>query len=266
MDSDAALQRPDPLRSLRLIAWAALACLPLAACMDAETLGAAPASRVVISGTPTWSSGIGELLNLKCAVCHQVPRLPSSPDNVPPDLDLRFEKTYGAIRAAEDIAAQISLGTLRHEIVYDDGTYSRPVKVTIRTMPLPFATPLYTDEITALETWAGNVLAAQSAYTSPALSGANPMTAADGELLYKRYCQACHGADGSGPPVQWPLRGYTAGGGPAFARAILSTNPKLPMNSWPVLVQLANLCTPVGTPTTCNGTQLDAIATYLAQF
>jgi len=45
-----------------------------------------------------------------------------------------------------------------------------------------------------------------------------------------------------------------------------STAPQYPMNTWPELVQMANLCTPAGAPTTCNGTQLDAIAAFLAQF
>src|SRR5712691_9503731 len=95
---------------IRASAWAVLlACLALGGCMDASTLGQEPADHVIITGTPTWSNGIGQLVNLKCAICHQAPRLPSSPGNVPADMDLRFESTYGAIRAAEDIAAPISL-------------------------------------------------------------------------------------------------------------------------------------------------------------
>ena len=243
--------------------------LMLAGCNNATTLGQEPADHVVISGTPTWSNGIGQLVTLKCAVCHQVPRLALSPQNVPVDLDLRYEKTFGAIRGAEDVASQISLGVLQHSLVYDDGTYTNVgLNVTIQQMPLNFATPLYADEITALQTWAGNVLAAEVSNppTSPILSGANPMTAADGELLYKRNCQSCHGIYGAGGQVNWPLRGYTASGGPAFAKAILSTAPKYPMNDRPELVTFANLCTPAGAPTTCNGTQLDAIAAFLAQF
>lgn len=258
----------EPGTGVRVAVLAALlASLPLAACMDASTLGQEPADHVVITGIPTWSNGIRQLIDIKCVMCHQVPRLASSPQNVPADLDLRFEKSFGAIRAAEDIAAQLALGIARHDLVYDDGSYTNAgLKVTIRRMPLQFATPLYADEITALETWAGGVVAAQAIYTSPTLSGVIPMTAGDGELLYKRYCQGCHGVYGDGGPVQWPLRGYTAGGGPAFARAILSTNPVYPMNGWPVLVQLADQCTPVGAPTSCGGTQLDAIAAFLARF
>lgn len=260
--------------SIRGAAWAALlAGLALGGCMKASTLGQEAPTHVVITGTPTWSNGIGELVNLKCAICHQVPRLALSPQNVPVDLDLRYEKTFGAIRAAEDVAAQISLGVLQHSLVYDNGTYTQPVNITIPQMPLLFATPLYPDEIAALQTWASGVIAAESAVppTSPILSGASPMTAADGELLYKRNCQSCHGVYGAGGLVQRSLqgsvRGFTATtGGPYFAGYILNTNPAYPMHTWPLLVQFANLCTPLGAPTTCSGTQLDAIAAFLAQF
>lgn len=243
-----------------------LICLSLNGCMDASSLGKEPADHVAINGTPTWNNGIAKLINLKCASCHQVPRLASSPQSVPTDLDLRFETISGSNRAAEDIAAPIYLGVLRHAVVYDDGSYTKPINVAIRTMPLTFATPLYADEITALETWAGAVITAEQAYTSPPLSGMTPMTIADGEVLYKRHCQNCHGVDGAGGIVQRSLRGYTMNGGTSFAKAILTSTPTYPMKTWPVLVQLANRCTPLGTPTTCNGTQLDAIALFLAQF
>lgn len=244
-----------------------LVCLSMAGCMEATSLGKEPADHVIITGTPTWSNGIGQLMQLKCAGCHQVPRLVSSPQNVTTDLDLRFEKTFGAIRAAEDIAAQITLGVLQHDIVYGNGSYTNAgLNITIRKMPLQFATPLYADEITALQTWAGNVVIAEQANTSPTLSGESPMTSADGELLYKRHCQSCHGVYGAGGVVKWPLRGYSVNGGPAFAKSILSISPKYPMNTWPVLVQFANYCTLSGAPTTCSGTQLEAIAKFLAQF
>ena len=253
-----------------------LICLVMVGCMDATTLGREPADHVIITGTPTWNNGIGQLMKLKCAGCHQVPRLAISPQNVPVDLDLRYENTYGAIRAAEDIAAQISLGVLQHDLVYDNGSYTNAeLNITIRKMPLQFATQLYADEITALQTWAGNIVIAEQANNSPPLSGANPMTSADGELLYKRHCQSCHGVYGAGGVVKWPLSGYTVNGGPTFANAILSTSPKYPMNTWPVLVQFANLCNlsvaplPGGLPPpppSCNGKQLDAIAAFLAQF
>lgn len=253
------------LRIASLIAL--IACLPLGGCTGATTLGQEPAEHVVITGTPTWSNGIGQLVSLKCVGCHQVPRLAISPQNVPTDLDLRYEKTAGAIRAMEDIAAQISLGLLQHDLVYGNGSYGNTgLIVTVRKMPLEFSTPLYADEVTALESWASTVVAAGAANTSPVLSGATPMSVADGELLYKRNCQNCHGVYGAGGSVQRSLRGYTANAGPAFANAIKSTAPVYPMNTWPLLVQFANLCTPTGSPTSCNGTQLEAIAAFLAQF
>lgn len=252
--------------SWRLAALVVTGGLLLGACSDATTLGGEAADRVAVGSPPTWSNGIGQLLERKCAVCHQVPRLASSPAATPADLDLRYEKSFGAIRAAEDIAGPISLGGLRHGLIYSDGSYSRPLTVDIGAMPPDFATPLYADEVAALETWAGGVIAAQAAYTSPELYGTAPLGAADGELLYKRYCQGCHGVYGEGGPVRWPLRGYGAAAGPGFARAIRSVAPRYPMNSWPTLLQLANRCTPEGAPTTCNGTQLDAIAAFLARF
>jgi len=244
-----------------VLLWLLLAFLALGGCSKATTLGDAPADHAAISGTPTWDNGIAGLMELKCAVCHQVPRLASSPKNVPPDLDLREQTSSGTVRGAEDIAAQIKLGVLRKAVVYSE---SPPfiANVSIQPMPPPFATPLYADEITALETWAGDVVAAEQASASPALPGANSMTAADGAVLFTRFCQGCHGIDGAGGRVQFSLQGNGPDAGPYFASQILSTNPAYPMNAWPALTDLANLCT----PTTCNGTQLDAIAAFLAQF
>ena len=230
-----------------------LACvLMLTGCMDASTKGGEAADHIIISGTPTWSNGISKLMTAKCAVCHQVPRLASSPQNVPADLDLRYETSTGMLRASEDIAAQITLGILRHSIDYRPGT------VTVSTMPLRFGTALYTDEINALETWAVTVVNAEKAYTSPVLSG---NAVADGALLYKRNCQSCHGMYGAGGLVQRPVQRVTA---VQIANAILTTTN--PMNSWPVLVQFANQCTPIPSPTDCSGSQLSKIVAYLAQF
>lgn len=226
----------------------------LTACMGADTRGSEAADHIVISGTPTWANGIGQLMVSKCAVCHQVPRLPSSPVNVPTDLDLRYEKTAGTIRAAEDIAGPLSLGILQHALNYGLST-----PIPVQSMPLTYSTPLYDDEKNALETWAGDVIVAEQANTSPLPTG---NLVADGEQLYKRHCQGCHGLYGTGGLAKRTLRGYGAGAGPTFAAAILSTS--YPMNGWPVLLPFANACTPTGTPTTCNGNQLDKIAAYLA--
>jgi mono/diheme cytochrome c family protein len=221
--------------------------------MGADTRGSEAPDHVLISGTPTWSNGIGQLVTSKCAVCHQVPRLPSSPSNVPAYLDLRYEKTSGAIRAAEDIVAPISLGILHHTLNYGVST-----NIPVQAMPLSYSTPLYADEISALESWAAGVIVAEQNNASPAPSG---NLVADGELLFKRHCQGCHGMYGTGGLANRSLRGRGVNAGPAFATAILST--AYPMNGWPVLLQFANACTLTGTPT-CNANQLDAIAAYLA--
>jgi mono/diheme cytochrome c family protein len=226
----------------------------LTSCSNADTRGKEAADHVIISGTPTWGNGIAQLLSTKCAVCHQVPRLPSSPNNVPADMDLRFETTSGSIRAAEDIAAPLALGVLQHALNY--GRTLSPIPV--QTMPLSYSTPLYADEISALETWASTIITAEQASNSPVLSG---ISISDGELLYKRHCQGCHGLYGMGGVVNRSLRTYNANSGPAFANAIRST--AYPMNGWPPLLQFADACTPAGVATSCNGNQLDAIAAYL---
>ena len=236
------LPRQPSLLRLRYPFIAFAISLTLASCMDASTLGAQAPDHVVINGTPSWDNGIKQLMNTKCATCHQVPRLLSSPQNVPTDLDLRYETTSGAIRAGEDIAAQIKLGILKHGIVYKPGV------VTVSTMPLSFGTPLYTDEITAMETWANDVVAKSTSI-------------ADGALLYKRHCQACHGMYGAGGLVQRSVIGRSGG---SIANAILNTSN--PMNKWPELLQLANECKPTVATSTCIAdTTLSKIETYLKQ-
>lgn len=236
-------------------------------CIKADTHGGEAADHVAISGAPSWNNGIGELFARKCAVCHQLPVPASSPANVPTDLDLRYEKSLGDTRAAEDIAAPITLGLLRHGLDYRSSTLAATAGGGIRAMPPDFATPLYADEKAALEDWATAVIAAQAAYVSPEIAPTLPLGAADGAVLYRRYCQGCHGSPaGDGGVARRPLRGFGADAGPLFARTILSTSPQYPMYSWPVLRQLAERCTPSGAPTTCGGTQLDAIAAHLARF
>lgn len=211
--------------------------------MGADTRGNEAPDHIIISGTPSWTNGIAQLMDSKCAVCHQVPRLASSSANVPADMDLRYQTTSGAIRAAEDIAAQIKLGILRNDLHY--GTNST---LPVRAMPLSYSTPLYTDEIAALETWADSIIA--QANTSPA--------PADGALQYKRHCQSCHGMYGAGGVVNRSLQGYTSSAGPTFATYILATGTAHPMHNWPVLTQFATACN-----TNCTGNQLEAIAAYL---
>ncbi|MGA0261350.1 MAG: hypothetical protein ACO3NI_14465, partial [bacterium] len=62
----------------------------LMSCSEADTLGDEPPDEIVIEGTPTWENGIGELVELKCASCHQVPASSYTPHGTPENLDLRY--------------------------------------------------------------------------------------------------------------------------------------------------------------------------------
>lgn len=116
--------------------------LGISGCLDADTRGGEVPDEVVISGTPTWSNGIGELMALKCAVCHQVPAGRFSPAGVPSDLDLNFQNsTASGIRGAADI------------LTFIDGGILRSSASGVRQMPLEYATPLTGQEIQALEAW-----------------------------------------------------------------------------------------------------------------
>lgn len=256
-----------PRAPIALALAALLIAATLGGCTSADSLGEEAPDRVAVGSPPAWNNGIGELFARKCAVCHQTPRPASSPSHTPGDLDLRFEKSAGAIRAAEDVAAPIALGVLRHGLTYSDGTHVVRTRSDVTMMPLEFATPLYEEEKIALETWAAGVLAAQTSALPALPSTRTPAElAADGESLYKRHCQGCHGVYGDGGSVRWPLRGYGFDAGPRFARSIQSIAPRYPMADWPAVAELAAHCTPSGTPTTCNGSGLDAIAAYLARF
>ena len=70
----------------------------LLACSEADTLGDEPPTEIVIEGTPTWRNGIGELVELKCASCHQVPAASYTPHGTPTTMDLRYFKSVGMIR------------------------------------------------------------------------------------------------------------------------------------------------------------------------
>ena len=129
-----------------ILPWIALlwiAVLGQGGCLDADTLGGEQVDEVIISGTPTWNNGIGELMRLKCGTCHQVPAGALSPATVPADLHLNAHTSPSpGIRGAQDIAAFIDAGILTGSAA---GT---------RQMPLAYATPLTDQEISALEAWA----------------------------------------------------------------------------------------------------------------
>ena len=83
-------------------------------------------------------------MQLKCGVCHQVPRPAVSPNNVPDFLDLneqfsRSQEVLGAVA----VIPLIQAGILRDDLEF------------IPRMPLQQATPLTASEIAALEGWDG---------------------------------------------------------------------------------------------------------------
>ena len=116
----------------------------LLACSEADTLGDEPPTEIVIEGTPTWRNGIGELVELKCASCHQVPASSYTPEGTPATLDLRHYGTAGSVRGGDSLEVWINAGILEQKLG------------GIRKMPLEYATPLTDREITYLKDWASS--------------------------------------------------------------------------------------------------------------
>lgn len=116
-----------------------LATLALAGCLEADTRGGEDPDEVVIQGTPTWDNGIGELLRLKCGVCHRVPAGKISPEGIPQTFDLNVQATRSdGVLGAQDIVTSI-------QSVVADGI-----------MPKEYATPLTDGEKTAIQAWDGS--------------------------------------------------------------------------------------------------------------
>ena len=116
----------------------------LLACSEADTLGDEPPTEIVIEGAPTWRNGIGELVELKCASCHQVPAASYTPHGTPTTMDLRYFESVGTIRGGDSLEVWINAGILEQKLG------------GIRKMPLEYATPLTDREITYLKDWANN--------------------------------------------------------------------------------------------------------------
>jgi len=116
----------------------------LLACSEVDTLGDEPPTEIVIEGTPTWRNGIGELVELKCASCHQVPASSYTPEGTPATLDLRHYDTAGGVGGGDSLGGWIKIGILDKQLG------------GIRKMPLEYATPLTDREITYLKDWANS--------------------------------------------------------------------------------------------------------------
>ena len=119
----------------------------LMSCSEADTLGDEPPDEIVIEGTPTWENGIGELVELKCASCHQVPASSYTPYGTPENLDLRY---YQPSEGQGGYSLRFWIGDNTTE-----GILEKPLGV-IRKMPLEYATPLTDREITYLKDWASS--------------------------------------------------------------------------------------------------------------
>ena len=121
--------------------------LLLMSCSEADTLGDEPPDEIVIEGAPTWENGIGELVQLKCASCHQVPAVSYTPADTPMYFDLRYYEDQGNVPGAKTI----------FNIWSDNRTGSIQILRTDfagkRKMPLEYATPLTIQEIESLEKW-----------------------------------------------------------------------------------------------------------------
>ena len=116
----------------------------LMSCSEADTLGDEPPDEIVIEGTPTWENGIGELVEMKCASCHQVPASSYTPEGTPATLDLRQYVTAGSVQGGDKLGIWITAGILEKQLG------------GIRKMPLEYATPLTDREITYLKDWANS--------------------------------------------------------------------------------------------------------------
>lgn len=126
-----------------LLARLAVAAL-LGGCLQADTLGDEPPTVVQVGSPPRWDNGIGELMRLKCGVCHAVPRPATSPVETPQDFDLNYHiNAPSGADGAQSIVSDIVDGILRSSAGDE-------------RMPLNYATPLVESEILALEAWDGS--------------------------------------------------------------------------------------------------------------
>lgn len=128
-----------------LVLWAGAVAAALAGCLEADTLGDEPPNEVAVGNPPRWDNGVAALMDLKCAVCHQVPRPEVAPQGTPAGFDLRYHVTApSGLPGATAILPALTGGVLR-------GQYPGAPR-----MPPDYATPLTLAERDALETWAAN--------------------------------------------------------------------------------------------------------------
>jgi mono/diheme cytochrome c family protein len=110
----------------------------LGGCLQADTLGDKPPDEVQVGSPPAWDNGMGELMTLKCGVCHQRPLPKNAPDETGSDYDFTVQHASGEGGGAAD-----ALGDIK-EIVRGG------------EMPPDFATPLTDAERQAILDWDGS--------------------------------------------------------------------------------------------------------------
>ena len=110
-----------------------------------RVLGDQPPTVVQVGSPPLWSNGVMELFQLKCGVCHRVPRSALSPVTVPQTFDLNYQvSSPSGVPGAQSalVLGRIDAGILRGLVP------------GLPRMPLDYATPLALSELAALEAWA----------------------------------------------------------------------------------------------------------------
>lgn len=117
-------------------------------CLQADSRGNEAPDEVQVGTPPLWTNGVRELMVLKCAVCHQTPRPEWAPTETPGDFDLRYHVTAPGGRDG----AQSIIDAIATDHILRGGGGGEDEE----QMPPLFATPLTTQELDALETWAGN--------------------------------------------------------------------------------------------------------------
>lgn len=187
----------------------AVSLLALWHCSSADTLGDEPPVEVTISGVPTFQNGIKDLLELKCAYCHAVPKPDIAPDTVPPDLDLTVYATQivdgELIRGADSIGRYIFDGILNKEVPQYADSFEPQTTENLRQMPLDYGTPLTETEIANLELWSN--LGSPFDETPDLTTMDNQRGAA---IWFQEGCASCHdlgngvvsGDDVIGPPIR----------------------------------------------------------------
>ena len=116
-------------------------------CSKADTLGGNAPDEVVIYGTPTWENGIGNLVRSKCATCHVIPFSFYTPYNTPSTLNFSVYDNSSNIRGANILGIWINSGILENALTG-----------VARKMPLEYATPLTSREISRPSTACGTTM------------------------------------------------------------------------------------------------------------